>query len=393
MKISPSLLLATTWCSVTISAAPLEESIVAQQLIGSHFGVPGIPASYDYVILGGGTAGLALARRLAADSRYTVAVVNAGDFAEFANGNYSQIPAYASVFGGSNPVLKNPLLDWGHASIGALKKWAQLTGDNAYLFENLLPFYKKVSTFTPPNTKTRLANATTLYNPALYSNGGPVQASYPNWANPISSWLQKALEALGLKNLSGGLADGNIWGYGYPVSSIDPKSESRSSAETSYLREALKQTTNLNLYKDTLAKKILFDGNKKATGALVESGGVEFPLTANKEVIVSAGFARSPQLLMVSGIGPAATLQGLGISVLSDLPGVGQNMWDHTLVSPTYAVNVLTHNAFSDPAIIVEHTNLYRNSLTGLLTNNGGDILAFSKLPNNSISKSTLFLH
>lgn len=87
------------------------ESISAQQLLGSHFGVVG-SATYDYVILGGGTAGLTLARRLAADSNYTVAVVNAGDFAEFANGNYSEIPAYASQFGGSNPSLKNPLLDW-----------------------------------------------------------------------------------------------------------------------------------------------------------------------------------------------------------------------------------------------------------------------------------------
>jgi hypothetical protein len=88
------------------------DSIAGEQLLGSHFGVTGIPASYDYVILGGGTAGLALAHRLAEDARYTVAVVNAGDFAEFANGNFSQVPALASMFGGSNPFLKNPLLDF-----------------------------------------------------------------------------------------------------------------------------------------------------------------------------------------------------------------------------------------------------------------------------------------
>lgn len=113
MKLSLSLFLACTWYSAVPSALSFDESITAQQLFGSHFGIPGISATYDYVILGGGTAGLTLARRLAADTKYTVAVVNAGDFAEFANGNYSQIPAYASMFGGSNPVLKNPLLDWG----------------------------------------------------------------------------------------------------------------------------------------------------------------------------------------------------------------------------------------------------------------------------------------
>lgn len=80
--------------------------------MGSHFGVPGLPGAYDYIVLGGGTAGITLAHRLASDGRYSVALVNAGDFAEFANGNFSQVPALSSMFGGSNPFLKNPLLDF-----------------------------------------------------------------------------------------------------------------------------------------------------------------------------------------------------------------------------------------------------------------------------------------
>lgn len=88
------------------------ESISATGLIGSHFGVPGLDGVYDYVILGGGTAGLAMGRRLASDTNHTVAVVNAGDFYEFANGNNTEIPAFAAAFVGSNPIAKNPLLDW-----------------------------------------------------------------------------------------------------------------------------------------------------------------------------------------------------------------------------------------------------------------------------------------
>jgi choline dehydrogenase-like flavoprotein len=88
------------------------ESLSATGLIGSHFGVPGLDGTYDYVVLGGGTAGLALARRLASDTDFTVAVVNAGDFYEFANGNNTEIPAFAAAFVGSNPIAKNPLLDW-----------------------------------------------------------------------------------------------------------------------------------------------------------------------------------------------------------------------------------------------------------------------------------------
>ena len=94
------------------AASIFDENINAQGLLGSHFGVPGLPSSFDYVIAGGGTAGLALARRLAANSSFTVAVIEAGDFYEFSNGNLSEIPAEASAFVGSNPTQKNPLLDW-----------------------------------------------------------------------------------------------------------------------------------------------------------------------------------------------------------------------------------------------------------------------------------------
>lgn len=89
-------------CSATASgrnAAPdYSENLLASQLIGSHFGVPDIPITYDYVIVGGGTAGLVVARRLAANSSLTVAVIEAGGFYELDNGNFSEIPAFASQF-------------------------------------------------------------------------------------------------------------------------------------------------------------------------------------------------------------------------------------------------------------------------------------------------------
>ena len=97
---------------VTFASSALTESLLAQGLLGSHFGVPGVNASFDYVIAGGGTAGLTLAKRLAENNSVTVAVIEAGDFYEFSNGNFSEIPAYAAEFTGSYPLLKNPLLDW-----------------------------------------------------------------------------------------------------------------------------------------------------------------------------------------------------------------------------------------------------------------------------------------
>lgn len=88
------------------------ERLASQSLLGSHFGIPGIPATFDYVIVGGGTAGLVMARRLAANTTITVAVIEAGDFYETTNGNASQIPSFAWYFLGTEPSIHNPLVDW-----------------------------------------------------------------------------------------------------------------------------------------------------------------------------------------------------------------------------------------------------------------------------------------
>ncbi|KAL8863150.1 MAG: hypothetical protein Q9178_000525, partial [Gyalolechia marmorata] len=87
---------------------PFPDPLLSSSLLGSHFGVPGIPASYSYIILGGGTAGLTLARRLAANTSVTVAVIEAGGFYETDNGNLSQIPANAAYWADPMPSARNP---------------------------------------------------------------------------------------------------------------------------------------------------------------------------------------------------------------------------------------------------------------------------------------------
>jgi choline dehydrogenase-like flavoprotein len=92
---------------------------------------------------------------------------------------------------------------------------------------------------------------------------------------------------------------------------------------------------------------------------------------------------------MVSGIGPAATLNAYQIPVCANRPGVGQNMWDNTFSGSTYPVNVLTHNSLANPAVIDAAVSQYNSQRTGILTNSGGDFLAFEKLPNGSLSMAT----
>ena len=93
-----------------VSAGKRHSNIQTRHLLGSSFGVPG-NATYDYVVVGGGTAGLTIATRLA--EKGTVAVVEAGSFYEISNGNYSQIPAYDAEFTSKDRSDVNPLVDWG----------------------------------------------------------------------------------------------------------------------------------------------------------------------------------------------------------------------------------------------------------------------------------------
>lgn len=392
------------------------EQLQAQGLLGAHFGHVDIAAAYDYVVVGGGTAGLTIARRLA--ESHTVAVIEAGSFYELDNGNFTEIPADASNYLGKHPLLANPLVDWrqmttpqpgfdgasilypqGHTlggssarnimwyqrgSKGSYQKWADLVGDQSFSFTNFLPYFKKSVQFSPLMDGERAANATPLYQKSWFSNtGGPLQVSWPKFASPSASWVTLGLNAIGLKELPGAMHDGNLLGWTWVSQTINPDLQTRSSSESSMLREALILNDNLIVFRSTLGKKVLFNENKLATGVQVEStgvgsGSITYTLNATKEVIISSGAFRSPQLLMVSGIGPAETLQENGIEVIADRPGVGQGMWDHVFFGPSRVVDTVTHNFLGDAAFSAAATEEYIRSRTGILTNVGGDLLGTS---------------
>ena len=86
-------------------------------LLGSQFGLPGTNATYDYVVVGGGTGGLAIATRLAEDPSVSVAVIEAGGFYEIDNGNLSIVPGYANYYTGADPDNYQPLVDWGFSTV------------------------------------------------------------------------------------------------------------------------------------------------------------------------------------------------------------------------------------------------------------------------------------
>lgn len=210
------------------------------------------------------------------------------------------------------------------STTGAYQKWADAVGDQSYALENFLPYFEKSQNFTGPNQATRFANATPSYDTSTMGEGGPVSITFPNYAQAWGTWAVKGLQAIGIKPIKG-FTSGKLIGQSWSLNTIDATTQNRVSSETAFLQPAL-QKPNFLVYQSTLAKKILFNGQKVAVGVQVDSAGEVYTLSAKKEVIVSAGSFQSPQLLMVSGVGPAATLQKHGIPVIADRSGVGQNM-------------------------------------------------------------------
>ncbi|KAI4228901.1 MAG: hypothetical protein LQ349_006474 [Xanthoria aureola] len=333
--------------------------------------------TFDYVVVGAGTAGLTLAARLAEGSSYSVAVIEAGGYYEEDNGNVSVVPGYATQFSGTDPTNIQPLVDWGFVTVP--QKWAELAGDDSYKFENLLPYFKKSVQYTPPVVVS--ANSTNDQDPnAWTSTGGPLQISHGNFVDPFGTWVQPAAEKLGMKRISG-FQSGQLLGSAYVPFTIDPKNQQRSSSESSFLR-SLPQKARLQVYNNTLAHKILFDRRNTATGVVASSNNIVFTLKARKEVILSAGVFQSPQILMLSGIGPAATLAKYGVPLRVNLPGVGSNLQDHPWFGTEFRVNVPTGSSLLNSAAVFSQVQeAYNNFATGPLTIPATGFLAWEKVP------------
>ncbi|KAL8671560.1 MAG: hypothetical protein Q9168_003945 [Polycauliona sp. 1 TL-2023] len=388
------------------------------RLLGSSFGVLGLNATFDYVIIGAGTAGLTVAQRLAEDPELSIAVIEGGSFYEIDNGNLSQIPAYDAQYSSADPASIQPLVDWGivaspqaqldnrkihytqgkclggssgrnylayqRGTRGSYQQWADRVGDQSYTFERLLAYFSKSPHFTPPDYAKRGPGSSLVYEPnAFSSTGGPLQVSYSNFYQPFSSFVKLGLQKLGLTSIAG-LNSGSLLGFSEFTLTVDPTTGIRSSSETSFLQAAIDGST-LQVYHRTVAKKIVFDDAKKAKSVLVETAGVKYELPMKKAESIQF---RSPQLLMVSGIGPASTLGRHGIPIVSALEGVGQGMQDQPYYLLAYKVNVSTNSQLLvNPAFAAQAANDFSTSQKGPLSSGGGNWVGWEKIPGSLRSR------
>ncbi|CAD6576570.1 MAG: hypothetical protein CYPHOPRED_006033 [Cyphobasidiales sp. Tagirdzhanova-0007] len=391
--------------------------------LGSFFGtVPTTPASpsYDYIVAGGGTAGLVLAVRLAQNGS-TVAVIEPGGFYEVDNGNFSTTPAGVGEYAGLYTNVSQPLIDWGINTIpqsalggrsvhyaqgkclggssarnvmiyhrpsnGSLQKWADDVGDQSYSPKNFFPFYHQ-SVSINANEQYISANNTIMPQDtgADYPTNGPLRISFGGYTQALETWMFRVYQDIGMKAIPG-LIDGQLLGTAFAFATIDNRNGHRVTSESSYLQMAFNQSLPITIYSSTQAQKILFNEEKMATGVQCMTAGTFgtspaiFNLTAGKEVIVSAGVFQSPQLLMVSGIGNKTQLESFEIDTISDLPGVGQNLWDHIFFGTSRAVDFITASAGEqDPSGLAEAAELFVSNGTGPLSE-VNNLYAWEKLP------------
>ena len=403
MTAASILALVFTCLLLNTSASASKQSL---RHIAASRSLPTENTTFDYVIVGGGLAGLTLAARLSERASTSVAVIEAGGFYEQLDGNLSQIPADDVLWTSKNTSDVNPLVDWGfnttpqagafeqivhyargkalggstarnymaytRGTVDSYQKWADDVGDQSYTYDNIQQYFKKSLNFTPPDIVKRGANATPEYDLSTLAQGGPLDITYSNYAQAIATWFQKGMQAIGILPQNG-FTSGHLNGSSWVLATINHTTGFRESSETGFLTPALGRP-NLKVYNGTLAKKILFRGNQ-ATGVQVESEAKIFTISAGREVVVSCGTFQSPQLLMVSGVGPAATLQRHGIPVIADRPGVGQNMWDHVLFGPSYRVNVQTASALAFGNNLELANEEFIEQQDGLLASPGGDFL------------------
>ncbi|CAN9290500.1 unnamed protein product [Alternaria alternata] len=433
MRVSAAAVsLLTSLASASLDSPSLLQQFYAPgRLLGNSFGNPGVNATYDYVVVGAGLAGALTASRIAeALPNMTVAVIEAGSFYEISNGNYSQIPYYSTMYVGPDPEDYQPLIDWGiftepipgangrriHYAQGktlggssarnqeiyhrATKGWyesiANITGDPAYLWDNMFPFMKKSFSFTPPDIRFRAENASNINFTlsAFDIPGGPVHLSFPKYAQPIASYGAEGYAAAGM-NAANGFLDGNLLGYGYWPFTLRPEDSTRSSTESAFLSHTAARTS-LKVYQSCMARNILFDESKRATGVNVTAGGMKpFIVHARKEVVVSSGFIHSPQLLMVSGIGPREALERHNITVISELNGVGQNLRDTPAIGGVvHHTNVPGRSAWErEGSSFDAAVERYLTNGSGPLSSPASDFAAWERMPEQfttNMSRSTL---
>ncbi|WP_420860911.1 choline dehydrogenase [Algirhabdus cladophorae] len=319
----------------------------------------------DYVIIGAGSAGCAMAYRLSEAGHSVIVIEYGGTDA----GPLIQMPAALSY------PMNMPLYDWGYQTepephlggrklvaprgkviggsssingmvyvrghAGDYDHWAE-SGADGWSYADVLPYFKRMESWDANGHGG---------DPEWRGKDGPLHVTRGPRANPLFSAFVEAGRQAGYQ-VTDDYNGQQQEGFG-PMEQTVHQGR-RWSAANAYLRPALKRE-NCTLVKGLARRVIIEEG--RATGVEIEAGGSVQTIAANREVIIAASAFNSPKLLMLSGIGPAAHLAEYGIEVVADRAGVGQNLMDH--------LELYIQMAASQPITLFKHWNLLSKAMIG----------------------------
>jgi choline dehydrogenase-like flavoprotein len=351
-------------------------------------------SEFDYVVVGGGSAGCCVAGRLSEDAQQSVCLLEAGGpddsvfvraplgFAATASLNinswgYNTIPQ--AGFKGRKGFQPRGKVMGGSSSVNAMvytrgnahdyNSWSSL-GNSGWSYQDVLPYFKKSE-----NNECFGAND-------YRGVGGPLNVSYLRSPSPVNQAFIQACQEQGIPFNPDYNGERQ---FGVSPGQVTQKGGERWNAARAYL-DPHRHQTNLHVISHAHATQVVLEG-KRAVGVRYMVNGVSHEVRARKEVILSGGAFGTPQLLMLSGIGPALHLQDMGIPLVHELPGVGQNLQDHVttvLIYKTHKIDDAMGFSLKGTWNMIKAMLEWRDKRTGWITSNVSETQGFVSTEGNT---------